>query len=141
MNKEEKIDQVILIGDAAPNTDSEVVAKRSRRGEQYWSSKGFPLTTFKKELDTLKNNKRCPVHCFYLAAQKDFEDISRQTGGKCSPFNVNSPRAADDLTDFVVVNILELIEKNSGQGQGSGGIQQHLHKKDKKDLREMIIYQ
>jgi hypothetical protein len=55
----------------------------------------------------------------YLGAQIKFEDISSQTGGKCSLFNVNSPRAADELTDFVVVNILELIEKNSGQGQGS----------------------
>ncbi len=119
MNREEKIDQVILIGDAAPNTDSEVVTKRSRRGEQYWSGKGFPLTNFENELDKFKKTKNCPVHCFYLGAQHAFEKISSQTGGKCSPFNLNSPRAADDLTDFVVMNILELIEKNIGQGQGS----------------------
>lgn len=110
---------MILIGDAAPNTPNEVTYRRTGRGEQYWVSKGFPSTTFEKELDTFKRTKNCPVHCFYLAAQHAFEDISRQTGGKCSPFNVNSPRAADDLTDFVVMNILELIEKNSGQGQGS----------------------
>jgi hypothetical protein len=110
---------VILIGDAAPNQTSEVTTKRNSKGEQYWVSKGFPLTTFEKELDTFKKNKKCPVHSFYLAAQHAFQDISRQTGGKCSPFDVNSPRAANDLTDFVVMNILELIEKNSGQGQGS----------------------
>jgi hypothetical protein len=108
-----------LIGDAAPNQADEVKTKRNNRGEQYWSSKGFPLTSFENKLDTFKKTKNCPVHCFYLGAQKKFEDISSQTGGKCSPFDVNSPRAADDLTDFVVLNILELIEKNSGQVQGS----------------------
>jgi len=119
MNKEEKIDQVILIGDAAPNKADEVKTKRNNRGEQYWSSKGFPLTNFENELATFKKTKNCPVHCFYLGAQEKFKDISSQTGGKCSPFDVNSPRAADDLTGFVVMNILELIEKNSGQSQGS----------------------
>jgi hypothetical protein len=119
MNKEEKIDQVILIGDAGFNSTEEVKTKRNNRGEQYWSGKGFPMTNFENELDKFKKTKNCPVHCFYLAAQHAFEKISSQTGGKCSPFDVNSPRAADDLTDFVVMNILELIEKNSGQGQGS----------------------
>jgi hypothetical protein len=108
---------VILIGDAAPNQPTEVTTKRKGKGEQYWVSKGFPLTTFEKELDTFKKNKKCPVHCFYLGAQHAFQDISHQTGGKCSAFNIKSDRADDDLTDFVVVNILELIEKNSGQGR------------------------
>jgi hypothetical protein len=77
------------------------------------------MTNFEKELDIFKKNKNCPVHSFYLGAHHAFGFISSQTGGKCSSFNVNSPRAADDLTGFVVMNILELIEKNSGQSQGS----------------------
>ncbi len=79
--------------------------------------KGFPITNFERELDLFKNTKKCPVHCFYLGAQRAFEDISRQTGGKCSPFNLYSSRAAEDLTNFVVMNVLELIEKNSDQGK------------------------
>jgi hypothetical protein len=71
------------------------------------------MTNFEKELDIFKKNKSCPVHSFYLGAHHAFDFISHQTGGKCSPFNLNSPRAADDLTDFVVMNILELIEKKS----------------------------
>jgi hypothetical protein len=48
LNKEEKIDQVLLIGDAAPNNPSEVNRKRLSKGEHYWTSKGFPITYFEK---------------------------------------------------------------------------------------------
>jgi len=44
INKEELIDQVILIGDAAPNTPEEVPRKRGQKGEPYWNSNGFPAT-------------------------------------------------------------------------------------------------
>jgi hypothetical protein len=44
INREEVVDQVILIGDAAPNTIDEVPMKRSNRGEPYWNSNGFPAT-------------------------------------------------------------------------------------------------
>lgn len=43
INKEE-VDQVILIGDAAPNTDEDVTRKRSLKGESYWNGNGFPAT-------------------------------------------------------------------------------------------------
>lgn len=117
MNREDKIDQVILIGDAAPNTPHEVTLRRGSKGEQYWLGNGLPSTNLQKELEMFKNTKKCPVNCFYLGAQTAFEDISRQTGGKCSPFKLHSARAADDLTDFMLVNIFELIQKNSDLGK------------------------
>lgn len=44
INREEVVDQVILIGDAAPNTTDEVPRKRAVKGEPYWNSNGFPAT-------------------------------------------------------------------------------------------------
>ena len=44
INKEEVVDQVILIGDAAPNRDDEISIKRNNRGEAYWNSNGFFAT-------------------------------------------------------------------------------------------------
>ncbi len=70
------------------------------------------------ELNTFKKNKKCPVHCFYLGAKSAFEDISSKTGGKYSSFNLYSPRPTEDLTDFVVMNILGLIEKKNPQDEG-----------------------
>jgi hypothetical protein len=50
LNREEKIDQVILIGDAAPNLPQEVTSKRKGKGDAYWIGKGFPATHFEKEI-------------------------------------------------------------------------------------------
>jgi len=44
INREERVDQVILIGDAAPNTSHEVTTKRGEKGETYWNGNGFPAT-------------------------------------------------------------------------------------------------
>jgi hypothetical protein len=44
INKEEVVDQVILIGDAAHNREEEISMKRSNRGEAYWNSNGFFAT-------------------------------------------------------------------------------------------------
>jgi hypothetical protein len=97
-----------LIGDAAPNTLDEVKDKRARRGEQYWISNGYPATDINKELDIF-TYKKCPVHSFYLNNGTGFKEISAKTNGSSSPFNINSLTVTDDLTAFVVENILALI--------------------------------
>ena len=51
VNKQEKVDQVIIIADAAPNSDSDVTLKRQHYGESYWNNYGFPSTTFEKQLN------------------------------------------------------------------------------------------
>jgi transcriptional regulator len=56
------------------------------------------------------------VHSFYLNNGAGFTDISARTGGKASKFDLHSPNVTKNLTQFVVENILELIEKNSGKG-------------------------
>lgn len=115
LNKEDKIDQVILIGDAAPNTPNEVSGKRAGKGENYWNSNGYPATNIDKELEKFAL-KKSPVHSFYLNAGAAFSNISKKTGGEASPFNLNSSRVADELTAFVVENVLKLIEAKAGKG-------------------------
>lgn len=114
LNKEEKIDQVILIGDAAPNSFQEVPLKRNNRGENYWNSNGYPITNIDKELERFLL-KRSPVHSFYLNAGAAFNSISKRTNGESSPFNLNSMKVADELTAFVVENVLKLIQLRVGK--------------------------
>jgi hypothetical protein len=114
LNKEADIDQVILIGDAAPNTESDVQRKRMPKGEKYWQDNGIPSTYIQKELNIFKN-KNCPVHSYYLNNGDGFKDISAFTGGVASKFNLTSRTVTDELTSFVVEKILVLIEKKSGK--------------------------
>jgi hypothetical protein len=91
---------VYLIGDAAPNTISEVEAKRAKKGEVYWINKGFLKTDINKELIKFKR-KKCPVHSFYLNDGEGFNMISTETGGICNKFDSMSY-----VIDFVVKDIL-----------------------------------
>jgi hypothetical protein len=56
------------------------------------------------------------VHSFYLNNGSGFTDISNRTGGISSKFEINSLQVAKKLSQFVVENILVLIEKKSGKG-------------------------
>jgi hypothetical protein len=47
-----------------------------------------------------------------LNAGPAFKKLSQEFGGKAEKFDVNSPKASDQLTDFVVEQILQLIEQN-----------------------------
>jgi hypothetical protein len=59
--------------------------------------------------------KKSPVHSFYLSAGTAFSNLSNRTGGVSSPFNLNFPKVADELTAFVVENVLNIIESRVGQ--------------------------
>lgn len=61
-----------------------------------------------KELATF--NKRCPIHSFYLNQEKFFKDLSLKTGGQAEKFDVNDKNASESLTEFVVCQILKLIQ-------------------------------
>jgi hypothetical protein len=50
--------------------------------------------------------KNCPVHSFYLNDGEGFLKISQKTKGKTAPFDIKSKKITDDLTAFVVSNIL-----------------------------------
>lgn len=57
------------------------------------------------------------MHCFYLGAKAAFDAISNKTGGVSSPFNIKSDKVADELTAFIVENVLKLIEKKVGNNR------------------------
>ena len=55
--------------------------------------------------------KKVPVHSFYLDYAKDFRAISDSTGGKAAPFNLKSPKVSNELTSFIVEQILAIIQQ------------------------------
>ncbi|CAF1185261.1 unnamed protein product [Adineta steineri] len=116
-NERENITQVILIGDAPPNTKDEMKKKRSRHGENYWKKTKFAEATYyEDELAKLMSNK-IPVHAFFVnkRAETIFKEIANRTGGRCEPLDINSPLGANMLTDLVI----EVILRNIG-GEAKG---------------------
>ncbi|CAF2071576.1 unnamed protein product [Rotaria magnacalcarata] len=107
-NEREKITQVILIGDAPPNTKGEVAHRRGRYGEAYWKKTKFAqITYYEDELTKLTSNN-IPVHAFYVErrAEQSFRQIANQTGGRCQLLDVKSSSGAQILTDLVAETLL-----------------------------------
>ena len=117
INKEPELDQIILIGDVMANPPDEVTTKRKNRGESYWNARGYPKTEMEQEL--AKFNNKCPIHTFYIRAGEYFTPLSKKTGGESDRFDVNSPRASEDLTAFIVCQILEQIERKTPNNGGN----------------------
>ena len=60
------LNQVIIIGDAAPNTKEEVTEKRLRRGEDYWKTTKFAKPVYyENEVAELKR-KKIKLSSFYV---------------------------------------------------------------------------
>lgn len=114
VNKEferEPITQVILIGDAPPNTKDEVQSKRSYFGEDYWKNTKFANATYyEDELEKLISNN-IPVHGFFVEAraEKSFKMIATKSGGRSEMLDINSPKGSQMLTDLVTEEILRNI--------------------------------
>ncbi|CAF4248425.1 unnamed protein product [Rotaria sp. Silwood2] len=119
-NKEherEHITQVILIGDAPPNTQEDVQMKRNVFGQKYWKKTKFSEATYyEKELEKLVENS-IPVHAFYveMRAEEKFQLIANRTHGRCEMLDINSSLGSDMLTDLVTEEILNNI---GGQHKG-----------------------
>lgn len=110
------IPQVILIGDAPPNTADEVTQKRRPNGR--WSGTEFEIaTTCDDELQALVQ-KGIQVHTFYVrqGARIAFERIASATSGVCSELDVRGSEGANKLKEEVVKKVLEDIGNNSGFG-------------------------
>lgn len=117
-NEKEKISQVILIGDAPPNTDQEVTQKRAHHlGEAYWQTTKFKSKTYcNTELAKLKENK-IPVHAFHVNefAGAKFKEIASETGGRSEMLDINSAEGAEMLTDLVTEEVLNSVGKSSNR--------------------------
>ncbi|MBX9585798.1 MAG: hypothetical protein K2X50_00940 [Gammaproteobacteria bacterium] len=117
-----EITQVILIGDANPNTAQDVTIKRGGKGEAYWRQTKFAAPTFyMNELQVLKANE-IPVHSFYVArsAESSFRQIAQETGGRSEFLDVNSPDGAAMLTNLVTEEILRSV---GGDNRGDDLVQ------------------
>ena len=110
-NQEENLSQVILIGDAAPNTKEEVIAKRNKFSN-FWnvSTKFNPPTFYLNELIHLKT-KNIPVHAFYIVenARKSFEEIASFTNGNSELLDIYAETGSEILTNLVNIEILRNI--------------------------------
>ena len=114
-NEKERISQIILIGDAPPNTSNERQEKRKHFGELYWLDARFAqVTGYTDELEKLISNN-IPVHAYYVArkVKKEFEKIAKCTGGQCQMLDINSSAGSDMLTDLVTEAILNNVGGNS----------------------------
>ena len=111
-NQEKDLSQVILIGDAPPNTREEVISKRSNY--HFWKNSRFPETYYMDELKLL-SAKKIPVHAFYVAenAKASFQEIAAFTDGKSEKLEIASTRGSEILTNLVNIEIL----RNIGGGQ------------------------
>ncbi|CAF4780533.1 unnamed protein product, partial [Rotaria sp. Silwood1] len=110
-NERENITQVILIGDAPPNTKDEVKEKRNGFQETYWKGTKFSKPTYyQDELDKLKAHS-IPVHAFFVEqrAETVFKQIAQQTGGRGEMLNINSSSGSQMLTDLVTEEILRNV--------------------------------
>jgi len=118
-SENEKISQIILIGDAPANSADEVTSKRkSKHGEKYWKTTKFAKkTTYIDEVQKLKE-KKIPVHSFYIneSAKSNFTEISDLTGGKCAPLDIYSEAGATTLTNSITETLLRQIGRENGKG-------------------------
>jgi hypothetical protein len=109
-NPLERVNQVILIGDAPPNTRELVAKGRSEHlGEDYWRrAKDYATPTYVDEEVKALAQKEIPVHAFYVAesARLAFEEISRATNGQSGALDIHSPAGAEKLTEIVTERIL-----------------------------------
>ncbi|CAF1088093.1 unnamed protein product [Didymodactylos carnosus] len=112
----ESISQVILIGDAGTNTRSEVASKRAEYGESYWKNSRFSKPTYyQDELQKLKD-KNIPIHTFYLteSAKDDFQEIAKETHGRCEPLDIRSSAGVAALTNYVTEEVLRKAAGSQG---------------------------
>ncbi|CAF1573592.1 unnamed protein product [Didymodactylos carnosus] len=110
-NERENITQVILIGDAPPNTKNEVNEKKQRYGQSFWEKTKFAQSTYyEDELAKLKVDG-IPVHAFFVEqrAEESFKKIAKETGGRCEMLDINSSSGSEMLTDLVTEEILRNV--------------------------------
>lgn len=117
--------QVILIGDAPPNEQSDIDYKRKQSANaQYWSTTPFSVPTHWESEAAELNRKGIPVHTFYVAkrANQIFQQIASRTSkpGKpavCEELDPTSIVGAQRLRDLVC----ERVAYDVGVGSGMGG--------------------
>ena len=110
------VTQAILIADMPPNTQEEVIKRRSiTEGKYMWSRTRFSQHTFyKEEVDRLASRTPAiPVHSFYVKndAKDKFTEIAKATGGETGSLEINSDTGSQRLVSLfakrVVIDVTE----------------------------------
>ncbi|CAL6013594.1 Helicase-related_protein [Hexamita inflata] len=105
------LNQVIIIGDAPPNSKYQIKLARKKKGDNHWIGTEFENPCYyQDELKQLKEAE-APVHTLFMkpAAEKEFKEISRETNGESKALNIEAPNAAEDLQTFIAEKIMQRI--------------------------------
>ncbi|KAK3241914.1 hypothetical protein CYMTET_48360 [Cymbomonas tetramitiformis] len=104
-HRRQPITQVILIGDACPNTSDEVHWKREGSRTEWSGIEDYCVPTHWMEEASLLTAQGVPIHAFHVdeVAEEAFQAIAESTGGRNGPLSISS------LTDVVTKQILENI--------------------------------
>lgn len=116
-HKNERISQVILIGDASAKSKKSIINFRNKYGgESYWKTSKFgDLTHYKDEVQKLKCSG-IQVHAFYLnnEAKRNFEEIAKETNGFCQFLDIDTSAGSEILANTVTECILKSVGKDNG---------------------------
>jgi hypothetical protein len=113
-----KVTQVIIIGDAAPNSDADVISKRASNPALLIHPQYATPVRYSEQLQKIINHG-IRIHSFYIQGsgrdvKTSFQHMANSSGGKCEALNVHSPQAKDLLTGIVSTNILQDIGLQTG---------------------------
>ena len=125
-----EVSQVILIGDAPPNTRQEVTSKRAEarfNGGTKWAQE----TYYEDELQHIIDAE-IPVHAFYVNAyaKEDFALIAARTQGSTGELDITSGKGAELLTSLITKRILVNVNKiSNGGAEGEKKLMDSYHSK------------
>jgi hypothetical protein len=111
-----EVTQMIIIGDAPPNTRDETIKKRERSPLYSTHSLYGAPVFFEEQLQEICRRK-IRINSFYLKgtnAKTEFQRMAQVTGGSCEALDVQNANAADVLTGIVCTNILKDIGDKLG---------------------------
>jgi len=106
------IHQVVLIGDAAPNTREEVSSHRATFHSNLWAKTKFCQPTFYANQVCVLKQRKIPVHAFYVEPQEgcaaSFLEISRMAGpgGRSEELDINSDKGHEQLINVIAEEVL-----------------------------------
>eukprot|EP01083_Nonionella_stella_P130939 397531_1 len=118
VNNDPLVDEMIIIGDAPPNTKAEVIKKRNQRKQSYWENTKYKTAVyFDDELIKLKS-RGLKINSFYLreGAKNEFEKMAQTTGGNCERLDIDSSEGGEQLTRLISTTVLNVC---GGEQQGA----------------------
>jgi len=109
VHEDQNVNEVIVIGDAAPNTKQETDYKR-KNGNQQWKGGAFETAVyFDDQLQKIKD-RGLKINSFYLreGAKQSFQNMANVTGGNCEKLDIDSANGAEQLTGLISKAVLKV---------------------------------